>query len=314
MSINRILPTDTNLGDILSNVLPTTGTGLMMGPNAASVAAILGAVGPVGPIGSKPGDPIMNNGNTSNGNGGPPGLIGGMHSGLGIASHSNGMVDGMGGFLGGMPDFSDVLRNTCRSPPEQQLQQNSLTNNHGGNGSGAPFGTQSFASAVSSYSGVAAANSISDNRSSSNNISTSSNSNNVTGMMNHHHSGKFFDKSPLGPGNGSGTLPGSFDMVGNLMNGPVGSSWKGAGNNGTPLGGNQSLYEHIDNAFSLGFPMEQDRDYSLFPSAGLSTSSYKPLSLLLNLYEVKCSIKISYSFQNNQIKAEMILPALLTKI
>lgn len=290
MSINRILPTDTNLGDILSNVLPAPGTVGMAG-SAASVAAMLGAGLGVGPIGSKPGDPsnIMNNGNSSNGNGnsGPPGIIGGMSNSsmnscsssnaLGMSNNSNGIVDGMGGFLGGLPDFTDVLRNSCRSPPEHQQHQGS--NNHG-NGGGVPFGTQSFASAVSSYSGVAAAGGIlsADGRSSNNN-SNSSNNNSASmgssGMLNHqqhqhHHSGKFFDNKGSLLRQGNGGVPGSYDMVGGgLMNGPVGSSWKASGNNGTL--GNQSLYDNIDNAFSLGFPLAlEDRDYSLFPSAGLS--------------------------------------------
>lgn len=281
MSINRNLPTDTNLGDILSNALPNTGPGC----GAASVAAALGNSmqgGLVGPIGSKPGE-IMNNGN-SNGNGNPLGLLNNSSvcatNPLGITSNSNGIVDGMGGFLGGQLDLSDVIRNTCRSPPDPMQQQQS-SNNHGGNG-GVPFGAQSFASAVSSYSGVAAAAAISDNRSSSNNIMSNSNNSCVSvaaGMMNHHHQqhhhgGKFFDGkgSLIGPGNGNNG--GSFDMVSNLMNGPVGSTWKTG--NGTL--GNPSLYDNIDNAFSLGFPMEQDRDYSLFPSAGLSKLNILNLS------------------------------------
>lgn len=280
MSINRILPTDTNLGDILQNVLPPSSTS----SSGTSVATAITPVG-VGPIGSKPGDPtiITNNGNSSNGNGNAAAMMGGVtnsgsvSSNLGI-SNANGL-DGIGGFLGGLPDFSDVLRNSCRSPPEQQQ----ILNNHHGGGSGVPFGAQSFASAVSSYSGVAASGGgPSDNRSSSNNSSISNINNGshsavagASGILNHHphhHGGKFFDGKPLVGSSSSSTVPGSFDMVSNLMNGPMGS-WKAGGNNGTPLG-NPSLYDNIDNAFSLGFPMEPDRDYSLFPSAGLSRSKF----------------------------------------
>lgn len=286
MSINRILPTDTNLGDILSNVLPSTGnSGTTLSGGVMTGATTPGMGLGVGPIGSKPGDSnnIMNNGNGSTANGGSAGIIGsvgnsGSATNMGISNNTNGL-DGLGGFLGGL-DFSDALRNSCRSPPEQHQ----LSNNQGGNGS-APFGTQSFASAVSSYSGVAAAGvgvgNPTDNRPSSNNSVLSNNANNGThvnaapGLLNHHHhGGKFFDSKGalVGVAGSSGSGPpgpGCFD-VGNLMNGPVGSSWKSSGNNGTSLG-NQSLYDNLDNAFAIGFPMEPvDRDYSLFPSAGLS--------------------------------------------
>ncbi|CAL8092652.1 unnamed protein product [Orchesella dallaii] len=250
MSINRILPTDTNLGDILSNVLPTSSS-------AASVA--LCGLNSVGPIGSKPGESM--NGSSNNGNGSNSSTAVSISAANMIQSNNAGL-DGMGGFLGGLPDFSDVLRNSCRSPPEQLQQHNNYGFGNNGSSSGAnnlaagvAFGTQSFASAAAGGSTV-------DNRPSNNN----NGSHPISSIVNH-HSGKFFDDRR--EGNLIGSAQGS--IVGSLMNGPVGSSWKAAGN-GTALGNHQSLYDNIDNAFSMGFPMDPDKDYSLFPSAGLKQS------------------------------------------
>jgi hypothetical protein len=240
MAIDRNLPTDTNFADILSNVLPSTGSSLNSSGSGLSI-------GMIGPVGSKPGETNNNNHNhssslsTTNGNGTSSSInMLSNNNPSSIAATTNGVMDGLGifslGSSSGM-DLSDVLRHPSASPLDHLQGNNggggffggtnhssssSSANTVAAGGNGGMFGAQSFASAVGGGTGGT-------DRSSSANSTTSRGS-------------KFFEDQPKNIGGGDGLKGHNF-------------------------------YETFDNIYGFGGGGggDEQRDaYSLFPSMSLS--------------------------------------------